>query len=205
MAIPDDGEDTNLLKPIQDRRRHADEIRNRMRQDRQPQERSLDVPTHADSQARDEREIFRQFSEALGSPQIDRSTIQSKVCPEPDIFCVVASQSRYFELQAITSTVLAKAEKGGPGVVAVGAYSNEEPFKSAIMKKVTKPYVTQGSPVDLVLHYVEHPAPPDEVRQTLLFLFEGEIEQLITRGPFARVWLFSAYGKTAWLIAQRSY
>ncbi len=205
MANSQDDENvSNLRKPLEESRQRADEARARIRKAHGAKEPRQDAQTHASAQDRDQIEIFWQFSRATGAPQIDPNTIQLRQPPEPDIFCVVASQPRYFELQAITSAVLAKAEKEGPGVIPVGAYSNEKPFKAAIIKKVSKTYNTQGVPVDLVLHYVEHPAPSDDVRDMLLQRYSGEIERLVTSASFLRVWLFSAYAKTAWLIAQRN-
>ncbi len=73
-----------------------------------------------------------------------------------------------------------------------------------MIKKLAKRYETKGLPVDLLLYYLEYPAPSGDVRDMLLQRYSGGIEKLVTSAPFIRVWLFSAYAKTAWLIAQRN-
>ncbi len=100
-------DDTNLMKRILDQKRKADAIRQQIRASNRGGFTGSyvlhRVGTRPEKQARAEVEVSRQFGTAIGAPQIDMTSIESKSPPEPDILCVVDSNPRYFELQRITT------------------------------------------------------------------------------------------------------
>jgi hypothetical protein len=145
-----------------------------------------------------ELEVFRAFAIAaeLG---VDDCSVRNANAPGPDIWCSIAGAPYYFELGEIVDTsvsysVAKSLEKdehiGGP-------FSQIQPFQDILVSKAVKTYVTDGCPVDLVLHYQKQTPPWHQYFEEMVYEYAKEIDAVLTGngGPFQRLWVFDFWKK----------
>jgi len=121
--------------------------------------------------------------------------------PLPDIHIAIDGQRYYFELAEITDQGVAWSvsltEKTDE--ITGGPFSQLDPLLRMFREKCAKTYQTEGSPVDLLLHYSrQHPA--ERILLEHLKTHQPEIMRLINDGPFSRVWVYLDWppGKVLW-------
>jgi hypothetical protein len=112
------------------------------------------------------------------------------------VYAFSLGQKYWFELAQIVNEEV--AEKLNPNRRKQDggfSYDQEKPFVEIVTSKATKKYVTEGAPVDLILHF--------DLRLGTKATVEGLIEKHATlldspttTGPFRRVWVFDDYTKT---------
>ena len=110
--------------------------------------------------AEHEREVFFAFAADAGL-DLDEQSVRSAEPPEPDIFCCIGEEARYFELTRVSDQRLANAVGGTLAAVRRGAesaasdvvsFSDKEAVKSAIKKKAEKEHKTGSVRFDLLLY-----------------------------------------------------
>lgn len=101
----------------------------------------------------EEMSVFQSFGSASGL-SIDQGSPENRDPGFPDILCTISGQRNWFELGQIIHEEVAKKvnpkrlkQDGG------FSYDQEQPFLDLVKSKVSKQYVTEGAPVDLILHF----------------------------------------------------
>jgi hypothetical protein len=147
----------------------------------------------------EELEVFNTFAAVVAEAGIDSDSGINAVRPEPDIRCTVAGARHYFELGEITDQPAARsmADAIRHDEPRGCAFSQDRPFAYIIGKKRSRSYATSGAPVELLLYYRTESPPPSWHFEELLNSTEPDIQALVTRGPFQRVWIFDFSEKRA--------
>ena len=137
-----------------------------------------------------ELEVFRAFAIVAGL-SIDSGSERNAKPPEPDIFCRIAGVPYYFELGEVADTSvaysLAKAlENDEP---TGGAFSQMQPFRDILTSKARKKYESNGSSIDLLLHYQKQTPPWKEYFDDMVAKYSDEINAvLFNNDPPGRRW-----------------
>lgn len=146
-----------------------------------------------EQQTREEIEVFDAFA-AASEVSIDRGSAAKGDADrhEPDIRCSIKGKLRYFELCRVIDRDVARITGNALSRMKVlgTQFSQTEPFVYAIQKKCKKAYETSGAPVELVLYYRYQSPPPSQQFAELIESSMTDLEALIARGPFKRVWIF---------------
>lgn len=110
----------------------------------------------------------------------------------PDICTTIQGKAYYFELGEITDQGHRWAESVSmeTGEITGCAFSQTDPLLKMFRQKCAKSYLTNGAPVDLVLHFSTQP-PYEPLLYEDLRIHAAEIAHLIRGSEFARVWLYS--------------
>jgi hypothetical protein len=113
------------------------------------------------------------------------------------IWSSVDGSPYYFELGEVTDSSvaysLAKAlENDEP---AGGAFSQTEPFRDILTSKAGKTYVSNGSPIDLLLHYQKQSPPWQQYFAEMVERHAREINAVLSvnGGPYQRLWIFDGW------------
>jgi hypothetical protein len=150
------------------------------------------------SKAEHEREVFQEFA-AKSELLVDRSSIECRDPPEPDIFCRVGGTGYYFELGRILDPhlpqLILEAVRRHPQPVTVDPTKVGLPERDVLREKLRKTYQTHGCPVDLVLYYdwgpdasLTHSAPVEDGPQFIDAVIKPELAQGL--GPYTTVWMY---------------
>lgn len=142
----------------------------------------------------EELSTFQLFAPACGLA-IDRGSPENGIPPCADILCTISGQRYWFELghfihEQVAEKVNPKRRQFDGGF----SYDQEGPFLKLIDNKVAKRYVTDGSPVDLILHFDLRFGTAATVRR-LCERHSDRLRALTTSGPFTRVWVFDVSTK----------
>lgn len=136
---------------------------------------------------------FTEFASAAGLP-LDLA--ENAKPPHPDIRCRIGGNECWFELGRITDSKLAKAlNSPWPKAPTPFSFAQKEPFVRIIEKKAKAPYVTNGRPVDLLLHF-DHQPPDREALKRHLQEHVVALNHLRQHGPFSRIWIFDGWSKS---------
>ena len=147
---------------------------------------------NAEKKRAQELMIFESFASASGLP-IDRGSPENRDPDYPDILCTISGQRHWFELaQIIHEEVAEKVNPRRRKIDGGFSYDQEQPFLEVIKSKASKKYVTEGLPVDLILHFDRRFGRSGTVRR-LCETHRGLLESLIEIGPFKRVWFFDLF------------
>jgi hypothetical protein len=147
-----------------------------------------------DRRQMEEMSVFNSFAAASGLA-IDEGSAVSASPPYPDIRCTISGQLYWFELGQIIDGEV--AEKINPKRRRIGggfSFSQERPLIDIAKKKVLKAYKTQGAPVDLILHF-DLRLGTKGIVGPLIEKLAGPLNSLVTKGPFARVWVYDDWTK----------
>jgi hypothetical protein len=138
--------------------------------------------------------IFQSFASASGLP-IEEGLAENGAQYYPDISCTISGQRYWFELgQIINEEVAEKLNPKRRKPEGGFSYDQEKPFVERVNDKATKKYKTDGSPVDLVLHFDLRLGTAATVKH-LSQRHGALLDSLTTAGPFKRVWIFDDYTK----------
>ena len=157
----------------------------------------LDEARGRERKRRLEMLVFQAFASA-SCLRIDEGSAENRDPDYPDILCTISGQRYWFELGRIINEDAAeklspnrRRQEGG------FSYDQEEPLLKVISKKAeaAAKYVTEGAPVDLVLHFDLRLGSAATVKR-LADTHAERLESLIVEGPFARVWVFDEQTRT---------
>jgi len=124
---------------------------------------------------------------------IDEGSAENRNPDYPDILCTVSGQKYWFELgQIINEEVAEKLSPNRRKQDGGFSYDQEKPLKNVVNSKATKKYVTEGAPVDLVLHFNLRLGTRANVER-LVHKHTALLASLTTTGPFKRVWVFDEH------------
>jgi hypothetical protein len=125
--------------------------------------------------------------------------------PFPDIRTVVSGSTYFFELGEVTDEAIPRrlSRQFKTGGITGGSFSQSEPLLRMFREKCQSHYVTNGAPVDLVLHYSKmYPYAPliTEFFKTRAV----EVGSLMKASPFTRIWIYSDWEprQILWCIAR---
>jgi hypothetical protein len=139
--------------------------------------------------------VFQSFAYASGLP-VDEGSAENRDPDYPDILCAISGEKYWFELgQIINEEVAEKLNPNRRKQDGGFSYDQEKPFVDVVMSKATKKYVTEGAPVDLVLHFDLRLGSAATVDR-LVDKHAKLLDSLTTTGPFKRVWIFDEYTRT---------
>ena len=142
-----------------------------------------------------EMEIFRAFA-SVANLGIDESSVVSGSPPHPDIGCKIEGNPCWFELgEVISKEVAEKINPTRRDSEERFSVSQESALCGIVKKKKAKSYETHGAPVNLILHF-DLRFGSSGVVAGLIDKNIGCLRTLVTTGPFARVWVYDAFGKT---------
>lgn len=148
------------------------------------------------SDAKKELAEMRAFEGSVEAAKLEVENARNEKPPLPDISCKIGGSRYLFELGEITDQdVAANLSKSlRTGESTGGAFSEEEPLIRIVRKKTTSIYQTDGSPIDLLLHYdKQYPYAPGEYLER----YGTDIEAaLIPNGPFSRIWIYDSWTKS---------
>lgn len=100
-----------------------------------------------------EMRVFKAFISA-SSLLVDEGSVENRDPDYPDISCTISGGCYYFELgQIINQEVAEKLNADRHKTDGGFSYDLEKPFINVVKSKVTKRYLTDGAPVDLILHF----------------------------------------------------
>lgn len=140
-----------------------------------------------------ELSVFREFAQVAG---LLAESPENAKPPCPDIRCTIGGELYRFELGRITDTMLAKQiAVEWPNNPKSFSFGQEKPFTRIIERKAQAKYETGGHPVDLVLHFDQQP-PDRAALQNHLRKHAAALDELTTRGPFSRVWIYDGWSKS---------
>lgn len=124
--------------------------------------------------------------------------------PRPDVLTYMEGREYYFELGEITDEVLAKniGESMKTKTVTGCALSQEDPLAKMLKQKCEKQYETNSAPADLSLYYWRQ-SPYEETIIEYLKNSSLEIEGLLLRSQFARIWIYDLESETVLWKTQR--
>jgi hypothetical protein len=136
-----------------------------------------------------EMQVFTKFAGVCGF-SIDPGSAVNGPQFHPDIYCTVAGEPYHFELGRIVNATVAeklnpnrrKQERGF-------TFDQSEPFQGITDDKATKSYITNGAPVDLILHF-DLLFGSSSVAEDMCRKHEDRLRALVVSGPFKRVWVF---------------
>ena len=138
--------------------------------------------------------VFQSFASVSGLP-IDEGSAENRDPDYPDILCTISGQRYWFELgQIIHEEAAEKVNPKRRKLDGGFSYDQEQPFVHLISSKASKSYVTDGFPVDLILHFDLRFGSAAAV-QRLCEKHTALLGALATTGPFRRVWVFDAFKK----------
>jgi hypothetical protein len=138
--------------------------------------------------------VFRLFASVSGL-SIDEGSPENRNPDYPDILCTVSGQKHWFDLgQIIHEEVAEKLNPKRRRLEGGFSYDQEVPFVDLITSKASKKYLTEGAPVDLILHF-DLRFGTAAAAQRLCEKHAGLLEALTTTGPFKRVWVFDDFNK----------
>lgn len=141
-----------------------------------------------------EMSIFRSFVPASGL-LIDEGSAENREPPNPDIRCTISGEKYWFELgRVINQTVAEKINPNRRKFDDSFSFDQEAPFVELISNKKAQTFVTEGAPVDLILHFDLRLGTEASVK----CLAENQkpgLDLLTTTGPFKRVWIFDELTK----------
>jgi hypothetical protein len=144
--------------------------------------------------------IFRAFRTASGLP-VDEGSEANRNPDYPDIECSIAGQQYFFELGRIISPEVAeKLEPKRRKLEGGFSFNQEQPLLDIVESKKKKSYTTNGSPVDLILHFDLRLGTGATVER-LIQRNPNLLECLCTTGPFKRVWVFDEHANKVVLMA----
>jgi hypothetical protein len=131
-----------------------------------------------------EMEVFRAFVVAAGL-NVDDGSARNAKPPEPDIWCSIAEAPYYFELgeAADTSVAHSLAQALENDEPTGGAFSQMEPFRDILTSKSGKKYVSNGSPIDLLLHYQKQTPPWKEYFDEMVDKYASQINGVLSHNP----------------------
>ncbi len=136
--------------------------------------------------------IFQSFASASGLP-IEPGSAENRDPDYPDILCRISGKRYWFELgQIIHEEVAEKMNPRRRNLDGGFSYDQEEPFVKIITSKAMKRYVTEGAPLDLVLHFDLRLGSAATVER-LVHKHAALRDSLVVKGPFNRVWVFDEY------------
>ena len=138
-----------------------------------------------------ESKVFIGFVRVSGL-SIDSEDHENTEPPVPDILASVEGEAYYFELGEIADQGLAWATSVSvnTGEITGCPFSQTEPLLKMFREKCAKSYLTNGAPVDLLLHFSAQP-PYEPLLYEDLKVHAAEIAHLIKGSQYARVWLYS--------------
>lgn len=139
--------------------------------------------------------VFQSFALASGLP-VDEGSAENRDPDYPDILCAISGEKYWFELgQIINEEVAEKLNPNRRKQDGGFSYDQEKPFVDVVKSKATKKYVTEGAPVDLVLHFDLRLGSAATVER-IVDKHTELLASLTTTGPFKRVWIFDEYTRT---------
>jgi hypothetical protein len=163
-------------------------------------------PTRADPQSMAEHWVLVEFLDACR--MVPESAPQKLIPPKPDMECTIAGKVVRYELGEVLESDLAegmnysgkqsqrKADARARGdeelansIQTVGGrqYPANAALERILRKKLTKPYLTDDIPTDLVLFYdTQYAWGPFHYLQQ----WESELATLLARSSFDKIWLF---------------
>ncbi len=138
--------------------------------------------------------VFQSFAPSSGLP-IDEGSAENRDPHYPDILCTISGQRYWFELGQIIHEEMAQKVNPKRRKLDSGfSYDQEGPFVDLVTSKASKKYVTEGAPVDLILHFDPRFGTATAVRR-LCEKHIALLEKLTTMGLFKRVWVFDDFKK----------
>ena len=139
-----------------------------------------------------EMSVFQSFAEMSGLP-IDQNSAENKDPDYPDILCTISGQKYWFELAQIVNEEVAEKVNSKRRKLDGGfSYNQEKPFVNIIRSKAIKKYVTDGAPLDLILHF-DLRFGRTATAQRLAKKHQSLRDALIRRGPFKRIWIVDTF------------
>lgn len=139
--------------------------------------------------------VFQSFAAASGL-QVDEGSAENRDPDYPDILCTISGQKHWFELGRIINEEV--AEKLNPNRRKQDggfSYDQEKPLTDVVKNKAERKYVTEGAPVDLVLHFDLRLGTIGNLER-LVEKHEADLVSLTTTGRFKRVWVFDEHTRT---------
>jgi len=124
--------------------------------------------------------------------------------PFPDIEAKVEGNRYFFELGELTDQGGAQAVRASESTgLAGGAVSRAAPIAKMLHEKCSMGYRTDGAPLDLLLHYSRQ-YPSAAVLSDYLNKHVSDIQSLITRSSFSRIWIYSDWPpkRVLWSLAR---
>lgn len=141
-----------------------------------------------------EMAVFQSFA-AVSGLSIDEGSPVNCDPDYPDILCTISGQKCWFELgQIIHEDVAEKINPKRRTLDGGFSYDQEKPFVELVSSKAAKKYVTEGAPVDLILHFDLRFGIPNAARR-LCEKHANILAALTSKGPFSRVWVFDDFNK----------
>ncbi len=153
-----------------------------------------------------ERRVFLQFVKAANI-HVEEDSVESRPEPEPDIRCIWAGESVYFELARLLDREAPKlrvrALKIAPQQVAVDPKRFGLPERDMLRTKLSKSYQTDGLPLELLLYFdAENPLVAGTIPPFDFAMHARTVmAPLLTPMPahIRRVWVFERYrGSVLW-------
>ena len=110
----------------------------------------------------------------------------------PDIRAVVGGLPYFFEMGEVTDQGIPRrlSRQFKSGEITGGPFSQAEPLLRMLRQKCESHYVTNGAPVDLVLHYSNmYPYAPSILE--FLGAHAAEVKTFLKGSAFTRIWIYS--------------
>lgn len=141
-----------------------------------------------------EMSLFQKFAPVSGLP-IDEGSPENRDPKYPDILCTILGQRYWFELGQVIHTEVAQKMSPKRSKLDAGfSYDQEKPFVDLVKKKAKHKYVTEGAPVDLILHF-DRRFGSASAAQRLCEKHAALLEALTSAGSFSRVWVFDDFNR----------
>ena len=155
-----------------------------------------------DTKASHEKDVLTEFVSASGS-SIEIASIETRTPPEPDLYCVDANGSLYFELSRLLDPEMQRmrlqAMRRAPEQVATSNYNIKLPEREILQRKIEKQYQTKSLPLELLLYYDNTNCLVGDVPIFADFAYHAEHVMLplcTSQKKFRRVWVYERHHKT---------
>ena len=148
-----------------------------------------------------ERDVLAEFISAAGL--LKRiGTIEPRTPPEPDLYCLDHNGPLYFELGRLLDKEMQRmrlqAMRRAPEQVAIADYNVKLPEREMLQRKIEKQYLTESTPLELLLYYDNTNWLVGDVPVVDNFVHHAELVMRAMcqrQNQFRRVWVFERHRK----------